>query len=70
MKEIAQKLVVAVRQSATIDWNLKESVQAEMRSKVRKHLDRYDYPPDEEEQTIELVLKQAEWFALNAPTPA
>ena len=63
LKEIARKLVVAVRQSATIDWNLKESVQAEMRSKIRKLLDRYDYPPDQEEQAIELVLKQAELFA-------
>jgi type I restriction enzyme R subunit len=63
LKEIARKLVVAVRQSATIDWNLKQSVQAEMRSKVRKLLDRYDYPPDEEEEAIEFVLKQAELFA-------
>lgn len=63
LKEIARKLVVAVRQSATIDWNLKESVQAEMRSKIRKLLDRYDYPPDQEEMAIELVLKQAELFA-------
>jgi type I restriction enzyme R subunit len=65
LKEIARKLVLAVRQSATIDWNLKESVQAEMRSKIRKLLDRYDYPPDQEEQAIELVLKQAELFAGN-----
>lgn len=65
LKEIARKLVVAVRQSATIDWNLKESVQAEMRSKIRKLLDRYDYPPDQEEKAIELVLKQAELFATN-----
>jgi type I restriction enzyme R subunit len=63
LKEIARRLVVAVRQSATIDWNLKESVQAEMRSKIRKLLDRFDYPPDLEEQAIELVLKQAELFA-------
>jgi type I restriction enzyme R subunit len=63
LKEIARKLVVAVRQSATIDWNLKESVQAEMRSKIRKLLDRYDYPPDQEDKAIELVLKQAELFA-------
>jgi type I restriction enzyme R subunit len=65
LKEIARKLVVAVRNSATIDWNLKESVQAEMRSKVRKLLDRYDYPPDHEDEAIELVLKQAELFAGN-----
>lgn len=63
LKEIAQKLVKAVRESATIDWNLKESVRATMRSKVRRLLARYDYPPDAEAKAIELVLKQAELFA-------
>ncbi len=63
LKEIAQKLVKAVRESATIDWNLKDSVRATMRSKVRRLLARYDYPPDAEAKAIELVLEQAELFA-------
>ena len=50
----------SIRQSATIDWNLKESVRAAMRTKVRRLLAKYDYPPDLEEQAIELVLEQAE----------
>lgn len=33
-----------------------------MRSKVRRILARYDYPPDAEETAVELVLKQAEVF--------
>jgi type I restriction enzyme R subunit len=63
LKEIAQKLVKAVRESATIDWNLKDSVRATMRTKVRRLLARYDYPPDAEAKAIELVLEQAELFA-------
>ena len=63
LKAIARDLVKSVQQSATIDWNLKESVLATMRSKVRRILARYDYPPDAEEQAVELVLKQAEVFA-------
>lgn len=63
LKAIAQDLVKSVRQSATIDWNLKESVLATMRSKVRRILARYDYPPDAEAKAIELVLEQAELFA-------
>lgn len=63
LKAIAQDLVKSVRQSATIDWNLKESVLATMRSKVRRILARYDYPPDAEDKAIELVLEQAELFA-------
>lgn len=63
LKAIARDLVKSVRQSATIDWNLKDSVLATMRSKVRRILARYDYPPDAEAKAIELVLEQAELFA-------
>jgi type I restriction enzyme R subunit len=63
LKAIAQALVKAVRESATIDWNLKESVRAGLRAKVKRLLARYDYPPDKEERAIELVLEQAELLA-------
>lgn len=63
LKKIARELVTAVRASATIDWNLKDSVRAAMRSKVRRLLAKYDYPPDQEDKAIELVLEQAETFA-------
>lgn len=63
LKAIARDLVKSVQQSATIDWNLKESVLATMRSKVRRILARYDYPPDAEETAVDLVIQQAEVFA-------
>lgn len=63
LKAIARDLVKSVRKSATIDWNLKESVLAAMRSKVRRILAKYDYPPDAEKKAIELVLEQAQVFA-------
>ncbi len=63
LKTIAHELVRAVRESATIDWNLKESVRASMRAKIKRLLARYDYPPDKEARAIELVLEQAELFA-------
>ncbi len=41
-----------------------------MRSKVRRLLAKYDYPPDHEEKAIELVLQQAELSLLeNDNTP-
>lgn len=63
LKAIARDLVHTVRESATIDWNLKDSVRAAMRSKVRRLLAKYDYPPDAEEKAVNLVLEQAELFA-------
>ena len=63
LKEIARQLVKAIRESATIDWNLKDSVRAGMRAKIKRLLTRFDYPPDKEEAAIDLVLQQAEMFA-------
>lgn len=63
LTEIARHVVVAVRQSATIDLNLKECAQAEVRSAIRSLLARNDCPPDHEAQTPELGLQQAEPFA-------
>jgi len=64
LKAIARELVKAVRESTSIDWNLKESVRAALRAKVRRLLTRYDYPPDKEERAIQLVLEQAELLAV------
>jgi type I restriction enzyme R subunit len=66
LKRMAAELVRSVQQSATIDWNLKESVRAAMRTKVRRLLAKYDYPPDLEEKAVELVLEQAEVLAAEA----
>jgi type I restriction enzyme R subunit len=65
LKKIAHELVQAIRVSATIDWNLKDSVKAAMRLKVKKLLAKYDYPPDREARAVELILQQAEMFAGN-----
>jgi type I restriction enzyme, R subunit len=66
LKQMAAELVTSVRQSASLDWNLKESVRAAMRTKVRRLLARFDYPPDLEQKAVELVLEQAELFASDA----
>lgn len=66
LKKMAAELVRSVQQSATIDWTLKESVRATVRTKVRRLLAKYDYPPDLEEKAVELVLEQAELFASEA----
>lgn len=63
LKKITIDLVKAVRGSVTIDWNVKKSVQSEMRSKIKRLLAKYDYPPDQEEKAVELVIAQAELWA-------
>lgn len=60
---IARDLVKAVRDSATIDWAVKDSVRAAIRAKVRRLLAIHGYPPDMEDAAVELVLEQAEIYA-------
>lgn len=63
LKTIARELVIAVRVSATIDWNLKETMRAAMRARIRRLLNRYGYPPDRQEHAVQLAIEQAELLA-------
>jgi len=63
LKRIAVDLVFKVRASVSIDWSLKESARAKMRTQVKRLLAQYDYPPDKEARAVELVIEQAELFA-------
>lgn len=49
-----------VRNNASIDWTVKESVRAKMRAMVKRILRKYDYPPDKQEKATQTVLEQAE----------
>ena len=60
LKTIARELVEAVRNNATIDWTVKESVRAKLRVLVKRILRKYGYPPDKQERATALVLEQAE----------
>jgi type I restriction enzyme R subunit len=66
LKKIAQELVTAVRQNATVDWDKKEQVRASMRRHIRRLLVKYRYPPDKQEAAIGLVMDQAERLASEA----
>jgi type I restriction enzyme R subunit len=56
-------LVRAIRADVTVDWAVREQVQANLRSKVKRLLAKYGYPPDAEKRAIDLVLEQTKTFA-------
>jgi len=60
LRLIAQELVKAVRANITIDWTVRNNVQAQMRVIVKRILRKYGYPPDKQARATELVLEQAE----------
>jgi type I restriction enzyme R subunit len=63
LKHIAQELLKAVRNSTTIDWTIRESVQAGLRRNIRRILCLHGYPPDLQEKAVDTVLTQAKMLA-------
>jgi type I restriction enzyme R subunit len=63
LRELAIVLTERVRANASIDWTIKESVQAKLRVIVKRTLREFGYPPDMEKLATETVLKQAELIA-------
>ena len=63
LRELAIVLFDRVRQNASIDWTIKESVKAKLKVIVKRTLRQYGYPPDMQKLATETVLKQAELIA-------
>ncbi len=63
LRELAVVLTEKVRQNASIDWTIKESVRAKLKVIVKRTLRQYGYPPDMQMLATETVLKQAEMIA-------
>ncbi len=60
LKKIAVEITEKLRNSTTVDWQVRDSVRARLRILVRRTLQRYKYPPDQEKAAIDLVFEQAE----------
>lgn len=52
-----------IRANVTIDWTVRETVRAKLRSLVKRTLRNHGYPPDKQEQATDTVLEQAELLA-------
>jgi len=63
LRELAVVLTETIRQNASIDWTIKESVKAKLKVSVKRLLRKYGYPPDMQKLATETVLKQAEMIA-------
>jgi len=65
LRTIARELVETVRKNTTIDWTLRENVQAHLRVLVKRILRKYGYPPDMQERATRTVLEQAAALSAN-----
>ena len=59
LRTIARELVKVIRNNVTIDWTLRENIQAKMRVMVKRILRKYGYPPDKQKKATLTVLEQA-----------
>jgi len=63
LRHIARELVVTVRKNSSIDWTVRENVQAAMRRDIKRLLRKHGYPPDMEVKATETVIEQAKLMA-------
>ncbi|GAG20197.1 unnamed protein product, partial [marine sediment metagenome] len=68
LKMIAHELVDSVKKNTSIDWQIKESVQAKLRVFVKRILRKHKYPPDDPATgkytvSIKKILDQAKLLA-------
>ena len=63
LRALAVVLTQRVRENASIDWTIKESVKSKLKVIVKRTLRQYGYPPDMQLLATETVLKQAEMIA-------
>lgn len=63
LRDIARELVDTVKKNTSIDWTVRENVQAKMRIAVKKILRKHGYPPDMEAKATETVIEQAKLIA-------
>ena len=63
LRDLARVLVERVKANTSIDWTIKETVQAKLRAIVKRTLRQYGYPPDLAKLATDNILKQAELLA-------
>lgn len=67
LRSIARELVETIRRNRSIDWTLRESIQARLRIMVKRVLRKYGYPPDMEKRATDTVLEQAKMLCKDWP---
>ena len=58
--EMAREVAKKLRENLTVDWAVRDSVRAKLRILIRTLLRKYKYPPDRQQDAVEMVLRQAE----------
>ncbi len=56
LKQIVRDLTKSIKNNISVDWAIRESVQAKMRMIIKRLLKKYGYPPDKTAEAVDLVM--------------
>ncbi|SFJ71334.1 type I restriction enzyme, R subunit [Thermoflavimicrobium dichotomicum] len=60
LKQMARELARKIRQSRTVDWRVRQSARANLKRMVKRLLRKYQFPPEQNEQAVDVVIQQCE----------
>ena len=60
--KLTQDLTETIGKEMTPDWMMRESGKANMRRTVKRLLSKYNYPPDQRDKIMHLIIEQAEYY--------
>ena len=65
LKQIARDLTQAIKNNISVDWSIRDSVQAKMKMIIKRLLKKYGYPPDKTAKAVEVVMEQTKLMCQN-----
>jgi len=63
--QIAKDLTTAIKNNISVDWAIRDSVQAKMKMIIKRLLKHYGYPPDKTAKAVEIVMEQTKLMCEN-----
>jgi len=58
LMQIAKELTASIKKNISVDWSIRESVQAKMKMTIKRLLKKYGYPPDKTASAVNVVMEQ------------
>ncbi len=63
--QIAKDLTTSIKNNVSVDWAIRESVQAKMKMTIKRLLKKYGYPPDKTAKAVDIVMEQTKLMCQN-----
>ena len=65
LKQIARDLTMSIKNNISVDWAIRDSVQAKMKMIIKRLLKKYGYPPDKTAKAVGIVMEQTKLMCQN-----